>query len=206
VDNFQADKPDTRTRLLQAALECFLADEYHKVSTRKIAGEAGTNVSMIRYYFGSKEGLFEETIREVLSPLLDNLDERSTPTVRSASELLQRYYRVLSEHEAFPRLVLKILAMNQAPGKSFVLRLLERGRSKASGALEKFATDVPQALDMPRVDVVRIAFVSLAITPMLLKDVFEEQMGAELDEVFLRELAEFNGQLLGSLFETRGKD
>jgi AcrR family transcriptional regulator len=46
-----------RERLLQAALDSFLADDYHKVSTRLIADKAQANVAMIRYYFGNKEGL-----------------------------------------------------------------------------------------------------------------------------------------------------
>lgn len=40
--------------LLRAALECFLADDYHRVSTRRIAERARVNVFMIRYYFGHK--------------------------------------------------------------------------------------------------------------------------------------------------------
>ena len=63
-----------RQRLLDAAKTCFLADDYHAVSTRRIAEAAGANVSMIRYYFGSKEGLYEEMIRDTLQPLLDVLD------------------------------------------------------------------------------------------------------------------------------------
>lgn len=46
-----------RARLVKAALECFLADDYHQVTTRLIAEKASANVSMIRYYFGNKEGL-----------------------------------------------------------------------------------------------------------------------------------------------------
>lgn len=53
--------PDpVRERFLKAALDSFLADEYHKVTTRLIAEKAEANVLMIRYYFGSKEGLYEE--------------------------------------------------------------------------------------------------------------------------------------------------
>ncbi len=59
-----------RARLIKAALACFLADDYHRVTTRRIAEQAGANVSMIRYYFGNKEGLYEEMIRETLNPLL----------------------------------------------------------------------------------------------------------------------------------------
>jgi AcrR family transcriptional regulator len=51
--------------LLKAALECFLADEYHKVSTRMIAEQADAKVSMIRYYFGNKQCMYEEMISEI---------------------------------------------------------------------------------------------------------------------------------------------
>lgn len=63
-----------RARLLKAALDSFLCDDYHKVTTRLIAERAGTNVAMIRYYFGNKEGLYEEMIRDTMAPLLDVLD------------------------------------------------------------------------------------------------------------------------------------
>lgn len=40
-----------------------------------------------------------------------------------------------------------------------------------------------------------MAFVSLAMTPMLLKDLFEEQMERPMDGAFLARLATFNGRL-----------
>lgn len=35
-----------RARLFKAALDCFLADDYHRVTTRLIAERTGANVSM----------------------------------------------------------------------------------------------------------------------------------------------------------------
>ena len=43
-----------------------------------------------------------------------------------------------------------------------------------------------------------MAFVSLAMTPMLLKSVFEEQMDRPMDAAFLERLANFNGTLLAT--------
>jgi len=40
-----------------------------------------------------------------------------------------------------------------------------------------------------------MAFVSLAMMPMLLKDIFEEQMGRAMDSAFIETLANFNGWL-----------
>ncbi len=182
-------------RLLKAALECFLADEYHKVTTRLIADKANANVSMIRYYFGNKEGLYEEMIRATLKPLLDMLDGRMLSEVGGFAEFLRLYYDTMSKHPEFPKLILKVLALNQGPGRRFVLQLLERGRTRGAQKVEELKTGghIDAALDP---DIVRMAFVSLAMTPMLLKDIFEEQRGGTMDEAFLDELALFNGRLL----------
>lgn len=47
-------------------------------------------------------------------------------------------------------------------------------------------------------DVLRMSFFSLAITPMLLKELFEEQLGHALDGAFLEQLAELNGRLFAA--------
>lgn len=184
-----------RSRLLEAAKDCFLADDYHNVSTRQIAERAGANVSMIRYYFGSKEGLYEEMIRETLNPLLDVLDGSLLSSPAGFSEYLRLYYSTMSEMPDFPKLILKVLALNQGPGRRFVMQLLERGRAKGAERLEDMqAAGLANAGLDP--DIVRLAFVSLALTPMILKSVLEEQMGHPLDAGFLDELASFNGRII----------
>ncbi|MFA6014479.1 MAG: TetR/AcrR family transcriptional regulator [Gallionellaceae bacterium] len=182
-------------RLLKAALECFLSDEYHNVTTRLIAEKAGANVSMIRYYFGNKEGLYEEMIRETLKPLLDVLDGRILSEVGGFAELMRLYYRTMNKHPEFPKLIFKVLALNQGPGRRFVLQLLERGRIRGAQKVEELKSSgkIDAAIDP---EIVRMAFVSLAMTPMLLKDIFEEQLGRTMDDAFLDKLADFNCQLI----------
>ncbi len=191
-------------RLLKAALECFLADEYHKVTTRLIAEKAEANISMIRYYFGNKEGLYEEMIRDTLKPLLDVLDGSMLSEVGGFAEFLRLYYDTMSKHPEFPKLILKVLALNQGPGRRFVLQLLERGRTRGAQKVEelKAGGHIDSSLNP---DIVRMAFVSLAMTPMLLKDIFEEQMDGQMDEAFLSELANFNGRLLVAGMVAAGK-
>lgn len=187
--------PDpVRARLLKAALECFLSDEYHKVTTRLIAEKADVNVSMIRYYFGSKEGLYEEMIRDTLNPLLDVLDGPMLASVDGFTGFLKLYYDTMSKHPEFPKLILKVLALNQGPGRRFIQQLLERGRTRGA---RKVADLKSQGQIAPSVDpdIFRMAFVSLAMTPMLLKDIFEEQVGHAMDAAFLENLAHFNGRL-----------
>ncbi len=182
-------------RLLDAARQCFLADEYHQVSTRTIAEQADANVAMIRYYFGNKEGLYEEMIRTTLEPLLEVLDGTMLNSAGGLKDYLELYYRTMSTQPEFPKLILKVLALNQGPGRRFIQQLLERGRSRGSKKVAALqATGQIEAGINP--DIVRLAFVSLAMMPMLLKDFFEEQIGQPLDEEFLQQLAAFNGHLL----------
>lgn len=191
-----------RARLVKAALECFLADDYHNVTTRLIAERAGANVSMIRYYFGNKEGLYEEMIRETLAPLLDVLDGQNLETLGGFSGFLRLYYDTMSTRPEFPRLIVKVLALNHGPGRRFIQQLLERGRTRGAHKVAEMKADGQIAPDADP-DIVRLAFVSLAMTPMLLKEIFEEQIERPMDAVFLHRLAEFNGHLLATGLKER---
>jgi AcrR family transcriptional regulator len=186
-----------RARLLRAALDCFLADDYHRVTTRRIAERAGANVSMIRYYFGGKEGLYEEMIRATLTPLLEVLDGPMLASVTGFAAFLRLYYDTMTERPEFPKLILKVLALNQGPGRRFIRQLLERGRTRGARKVAELKADgqIGAAVDP---DILRLAFVSLAMTPLLLKDIFEEQMERPMDAAFLATLAEFNGRLFAA--------
>lgn len=184
-------------RLIDAAQKCFLNDEYHRVTTRQIAAAADTNISMIRYYFGSKEGLYEEMIRQTLEPLLEVLDSTLLSSAGGFSDYFRIYYRTMQENPRFPALILKVLALNQGPGKRFIFQLLERGRDRSREKVNalKQRGEVDSAIDP---DVVRISFVSLAMMPILLKDIFSEQLEREMDADFFETLADFNGRLFAA--------
>ncbi len=195
-----ANKPHddpVQLRLLKAALDCFLADDYARVTTRLIAERANANVSMIRYYFGSKEGLYEEMIRHTLNPMLDVLDGQLLNSAAGFADFLRLYYETMSKHPEFPRLILKVLALNQGPGRRFIQQLLERGRTRSARKVDALKTqgEIDPGVDA---DILRMAFVSLAMTPMLLKNVFEEQMERPMDAAFLDRLAAFNGHLFSA--------
>jgi AcrR family transcriptional regulator len=191
------NKKGVQQRLIDAALQCFLADDYHHVTTRQIAAEADTNVSMIRYYFGNKEGLYEEMIRSTLQPLLDVLDSSLLTSTEGFADYFRIYYQTMQANPRFPALILKVIALNQGPGKRFIYQLLERGRHRGRERIEKLKQQdlIAQEVDP---DVIRIAFVSLAMMPMLIKPVFEKQIEREMDEAFIEQLA----SLCGRLFST----
>lgn len=52
-----------RARILDASLSIASAEGLSALTTRRVAQEAGVNVGLLHYYFGSKERLVEETLR-----------------------------------------------------------------------------------------------------------------------------------------------
>jgi AcrR family transcriptional regulator len=85
--------PDTREQILDAARRRFLADGYQAVTMRSIALEAGVDVALVSYYFGSKQGVFgaamslpinpAEVVAEELKGDLSTLAERMLRTMLS---------------------------------------------------------------------------------------------------------------------------
>lgn len=53
----------TRQQILEAARAALARDGYEKITTRRIAQEAGVNIATLHYYFGTKEALLTETMR-----------------------------------------------------------------------------------------------------------------------------------------------
>lgn len=57
----------TRDKLIETAKELFLTKGVDRVGVREIASKAGINLSLMNYYFRSKEKLFETIFENVIS-------------------------------------------------------------------------------------------------------------------------------------------
>ena len=58
------EKIDCRRKLLEVGTRLFAERGLNGVSIRELSLEAGTSISMISYYFGSKEGLYSAVLHE----------------------------------------------------------------------------------------------------------------------------------------------
>lgn len=58
------EESGARQKIMEAAIVLFANKGLHGTSTRDISKESGVNLSLISYYFGGKEALYETLIKE----------------------------------------------------------------------------------------------------------------------------------------------
>ena len=86
----KAEKIDKKQAILDAAEKLFCETGYEGTSTRQISKESGANMAMISYYFGSKEGVFQEIMEQRMKDFnvqLVNINEGKTTSSRNWARL-----------------------------------------------------------------------------------------------------------------------
>jgi AcrR family transcriptional regulator len=86
---------DPRQRLLTAA-ECVFAEKGFKAaSVRDIVRRAGTNVAAVNYYFGDKERLYSETVKNAYRQCTEGIPLPDWAPGTPAEQKLRDFIRVL---------------------------------------------------------------------------------------------------------------
>ena len=137
------DADATRDRLIAGARRLLASQGYEGATIRAITREVGVNVGAVNHHFGSKENLYYEVLRDVLSPLRDRVlevcakkgstRERIEGVIRAALEHLlenpdQPRFMVgvrLSE-QTFPPAILEIIR----PVTEALTELVEEGQAE----------------------------------------------------------------------------
>ena len=194
-----ANETSVRERLLLAAKKSFLEDSYEKVSTRHIATLADTSIAMIRYYFGSKEGLYQELIRTQFIPIAERLISlQNSDDVDSLESFFKVYYETMVPDQQFPLLMMRTLSLKQGPSRKYILdQIVDPMRHTIHKIIKRLQNKgkIDASLDA---EMIGISMLSLAVMPMLAKSVFEYHKGEDLGLEFYLDLAKHNGQILQS--------
>jgi AcrR family transcriptional regulator len=85
----------SRQRIVDAARERFMRDGYERATVRAIAADAGVDVAMVYYFFGSKEGLFSAS---ALTGPEHPLHQLATLLDEGPNQIGQRLVRRFLEH------------------------------------------------------------------------------------------------------------
>lgn len=96
---------ELREALILAAIDCFGARGFDGASLAQIAGQAGTDVALTRYYFGSKEDLWVAAVSHISEVADRELQNVIRKPCESASEKLKAVIRWFVDMSArYPQL------------------------------------------------------------------------------------------------------
>jgi AcrR family transcriptional regulator len=111
------DKIDKKDHILDVAEKIFSDLGFDGASTRMISGEAGVNMAMLNYYFGSKEGLFLAVFERKISSfqtLLQNIgSDESINSWDKLAKCIDNYVERIIVNNCFQKLINRELSMSK---------------------------------------------------------------------------------------------
>jgi len=113
----EKDKIDKKEHILDVAEKVFADLGYDGASTRTISGEAGVNMAMLNYYFGSKEGLFLAVFERKINSfrtLLQNINsDGSMNAWDKLDKCIDNYVERIIANNCFQKLINREVSMNK---------------------------------------------------------------------------------------------
>lgn len=91
------DKIDKKDHILDVAERVFSELGFDGASTRTISGEAGVNMAMLNYYFGSKEGLFLSVFNRKITSFQNLLQNIGSDPNMSSWDKIERYIEMYAQ-------------------------------------------------------------------------------------------------------------
>jgi TetR/AcrR family transcriptional regulator len=183
------DPEATRTAILEAAEEEFLAKGMGETTTSAIARRAGVTKSLIHHHFGSKEALWEEVkqvrFSQYATRQLDIL-EVSDPTADLLRQSMELYFRSLQRNPQIVRLLAWMFLEDDESCGEMDRELCTRGVEKIAQAQER--GELRDDIDP---HFVLFSFLALIQHWFQFRDHYRRDTGlegptAELDEAYLQ--------------------
>jgi len=152
------DKIDKKDYILDVAERVFAEKGFDGASTRLISGEAGVNMAMLNYYFGSKEGLFLAIIERKISHFQNILQNLGNNENMSAWDKMETYIELYGDkivsNNCFQKLLYKEMVMDRGNELSEKLRsMLLKNVAEVEKILKEGikAGDFNEHVDIPMV-------------------------------------------------------
>lgn len=122
---------DKKKHILLTAEKLFATKGYEAATVRDIADEAGVNLAMISYYFGSKEKMMESLFQErMISTKLRVEQLLSDSTINPYEKveiMLDEYIKKVLDNQSFYKILLCEQVMKKSPEVIQLLKSLKLG-------------------------------------------------------------------------------
>jgi AcrR family transcriptional regulator len=198
-----------RDKLIQAARSLFVERDYSQVTVRDVAALAGTDPGLIRYYFGSKENLFTAMLKETAAPVkLQLYKVNKEKQANGPASFMQTYYRVMSAHPHFPRLIFRLAGLDQSiPENKEITKVF----NEIVNVDDMMMFDELKAKGLLRDDVdsqcAQLSFFAMMLFPFIVPEGLLNRLGIQITPEFLTKLAQQNTNLLATgLMPTKDKN
>jgi len=156
----------TEQKILKAADKIFTQKGYAATRTRDIAEEAGTNLALLNYYFGSKERLFKYVVQGKLKMLLGAMGPALSDGQISLEEkiilITENYTSLLLENEELPIFILNELTVN----RELFAKITQNTRQIAQPVIEKQLKE--RGIEISATDLI-INVLSMTLFPFVAK-------------------------------------
>lgn len=111
------DKIDKKDHILDVAEKVFSELGFDGASTRTISGEAGVNMAMLNYYFGSKEGLFLAVFNRKITSFQNILQNIGSDESMAAWDKVEKYIELYTQrvvtNNCFQKMLYQELSMQR---------------------------------------------------------------------------------------------
>ncbi len=184
----------TEQKIIRAADKIFTQKGgYAATRTRDIAEEAGANLALLNYYFGSKEKLFKHVVREKLKMLLGAmggpiLSDDNISLEDKIMSITEGYTNLLLENEELPIFILNELSVN----KELFVEITQNTRQIAQPVIEKQLKE--KGVEISATDLI-INTLSLTMFPFVAKPLIISS-GLVKDEKFKEFVTERKDKIL----------
>lgn len=139
---FKLNYSEKHIQILEAAERLFASKGFDGTTVRDIADEAGVNIAMISYYFGSKEklmeALFSQRITNVKIRIESLLKNDSLAPFQKVEILIDDYVEKIMHQQQFHKIMLCEQAVNK---NSFIVNLLGEIKMRNAKVIEELIKD-----------------------------------------------------------------
>jgi len=134
------DAERTKHLLLSAAAEVFIDRGFDAARVDEIAKRAGVNKRLIYLYFGNKEDIYREVLKERLNHFMDTSRQymdTDQPPKEQAAGLLRHFFYYLADNPGFVRLLAWESLQRKRSDQSDLVPLIRAGLLDLSGCLQR---------------------------------------------------------------------
>ncbi|KZW98238.1 hypothetical protein JL49_24555 [Pseudoalteromonas luteoviolacea] len=175
----EVKQAEQRAKLILAAKELLNLKSYSQITIRDIAGEAGINSAMIKYYFGGKENLFVQLIQSLADEhftQFENLGEHKKPLYL----FICRFAEILHTHPGFVHLLSEEVLNKTTPLAQAFMKAFP---ARVSKFLPQFIQQETGIEDLRKAKLAAFQLITLLVSPYILKTLRQQAWGIDDTEI-----------------------